>query len=1076
MPLTRLGLLLLASNANAGLVAHWLADDYSTGNWTSTVATGSIEATVQGSPALLEADPGFNGHDVIDFPGGSYFVVPAANNLLAGKQKLTLVAVFKPFSSGSATDGSWWQAQGLIGMEQGGSVSDWGFGYMGDRITGGVGGPDITTFSLAQPLQQFTVAMMTWDGVTQVQKIYRNGKLADSDVRVASAPRNPGEFVLGAMTPTGGTPFNGQIAELQVFDTDESANAATIFDALKNKYQGGVMLDYAKLNSRGGTFIFNDTTGATTNVSNPADFDIFLDGSVTALPDADVTVTKTGGVTTVKFVAPVAIDISYPYSISVPRAAGGPQTVEGFLLPFSMPAATTMAGPAGAVNRWGIRQYIGTPVTGDLNGAVDVATPATAAFTDDTDAPVFNHADPNTNGGVASQGNFNNDLPILGDTGADDNWVVLGRTQITVTGEATRTYSIHSDDGFALRIVGPAGGGFVSTGGSGRVDPGDDETIIRDGGTGDSDTRGVYHFAGAGTYDVFYLGWDGGSGGYHEVAWAEGTQREDRHTNTWQLLGTPSDPEVPALRERWVTNIPGPAGTAGNFGVRTYKVVTTAGGNPVEANGSLTAGSEFLRLTTRQPSDVDGLTIDTQMTYLNRRDPNNGGGGGMIPGDQPFPGDDGGADDNNVVTTAKGRINITATGSYTFAYAGDDSFLLRIKGVNGNPDPSWRVASNQSTFQMSNPNEWFYEPAGEINGRGVIDLAAGLYDLEFITTEGGGGFYYELAAAAGVWINANPPEGFRLVGYVAPLASVLIPKIDSPGWSVLTGEPNNNTWGSTINGAEARIAATAGAPTIWDELNFDDPQNGGGGNFTPNTPFPKNTAADDNDYAMKAEGILTITEAGDYNLGYQGDDGGYMYVYGHAGTTDPDISSIYFTNLPAVATITTAPGSTANNAIRTESGTGNSRTLVTVPLAVGKYRIVTLVYEGAGGSWWEVIGAKAGFDETFVVPLLSRIGATSIPVTSGLPVVEQPLIADDSNFKLTSVSISGNPVTTVSFNIGTQDGFTYTVQGSINLVDWIPLDTNVPATGTSTPFTANLVDYPALNGQSKVFFRAVRNP
>lgn len=1076
-PLTRLGLLLLASNVEAGLVANWLADDYVSGNWTSTAATGSIVANVQGGPALIDgtSDPFFNGHDMIDFPGGSYFVVPGANNPLAGKQKMTLVAVFKPAASGSQTDGSWWQAQGLIGMEQGGSVADWGLGYMGDRIAAGSGGPDITTFSLAQPLNQFTVAMFTWDGTTQVQKVYRNGKLADTDVRVASAPRNRADFALGAMTTGGGTPFNGYITELQMFDSDESANAATIYETLKNKYQGGVVLDYAKLNTRGGTFILHDSTGGTTNVTNPANFDVFLDGSATPLPDSDVTVTKTGGVTTVRFVAPVTIDIGYPYILSVPKTAGGPQTIEGNFIPFSMPAANTMASPAGAVNRWGIREYIGTPANGTLDGAVAIAQPASAAFTDDTDAPVLNHADPQTNGGVASQGNFNNDLPIVGNTGADDNWVVLGRTQITVGAEATRTFSIHSDDGFALRITGPAGSGFVATGGSGRVDPGDDETVIRDGGTGDSDTRAVYHFAAAGTYDVLYLGWDGGSGGYHEVAWAEGIQREDRHTNTWQLLGTPSDPEVPALRERWVTNVPGPAGTDGAWGVRTYLTVTTAAGNPVESNGSLTNASNFLAQTTRQPSDPNGLTIDTQMAYLNRRDPQNGGGGGLFPGDTPFPGDTG-ADDNNVVTTGKSRINITSAGPYTFVYAGDDTFLVRVKGVNGNPDPSWRIASGQGQFQMSNPNEWFYEPAGEINGRGVIDLPVGQYDIEFVTSEGGGGFYYELSTAPGVWINANPPNGFNLIGYVAPLPSVLIPKIDSPGWSVLTGDPNNNTWGATINGAEARITATAGAPTTWDELNFDDPQNGGGGNFAPNNPFPKNTPADDNDYAMKAEGILTITEAGDYNLGYQGDDGGYMYIYGHAGNPDPDIASIYSTNLPAVAQLVSAPGSTAVNAIKTEAGTGNSRTIVTVPLQAGKYRIVTLVYEGGGGSWWEVIGAKAGFDETFVLPLLSRVGATSIPLSNGLPIVAQPLIVDDSNFKLTSLSISGNPVSTVSFNIGTQDGATYTVQGSTNLVTWIDLNTNVPATGSSTPFTANLADYPALNGQTKVFFRAVRNP
>jgi hypothetical protein len=97
-----------------------------------------------------------------------------------------------------------------------------------------------------------------------------------------------------------------------------------------------------------------------------------------------------------------------------------------------------------------------------------------------------------------------------------------------------------------------------------------------------------------------------------------------------------------------------------------------------------------------------------------------------------------------VVTVAKGRINIPTTGTYTFWAQGDDGFLLRIKGVNGAPNPKWSRATQGGNdgagrFEMSNPNELFFENGtGNSDTRGIITLNAGEYDLEYLHWEGGG--------------------------------------------------------------------------------------------------------------------------------------------------------------------------------------------------------------------------------------------------------------------------------------------------------------------------------------------------
>ena len=93
------------------------------------------------------------------------------------------------------------------------------------------------------------------------------------------------------------------------------------------------------------------------------------------------------------------------------------------------------------------------------------------------------------------------------------------------------------------------------------------------------------------------------------------------------------------------------------------------------------------------------------------------------------------------MTVAKGRVSIPTTGTYTFIATSDDGMIFRIKGTDGNPDPSLKrmtATNGGARFEMSNPNEGFFDGAG-VPTRFIVDLQAGEYDIEFITVENVGG-------------------------------------------------------------------------------------------------------------------------------------------------------------------------------------------------------------------------------------------------------------------------------------------------------------------------------------------------
>ncbi len=861
-------------------------------------------------------------------------------------------------------------------------------GHWGDDI-----GPD-QGINIATPINSWH--HITFVNQGQTQSIYQDGVLVVGPGATGANANNALGNILIATAFDNGS-FVGGLDEVKIF-----GDQALTVEEIQAEMTSGLTLynlaapSLAELTNAGYRFQFTDSPSSTVNTATVL---LQIDGAAVT-----PTVVKEGGVTTVTYVAtPSPIPgTTHTYSLTAKDQTNTDISSNGSLRAPYFPAAP-LPGPAGGEGFWGMREVQVTEGWGaTLEAAVQylMELPETAdpddesiVIVDAANVPVVNHSDPDNS---PNKGNFNNDFPLLSDQeGVDDNQLLsLSKTRLVVPAAGEYTFAARSDDGFGLRVTGgPVGntGRFTAYYGNGTIDTSDPQTLAHPAPTGDSTTRGVYTFSAPGTYDVTFVAYEAAGGAFWELAWAPGHHPRERDTGSWSLVGNPNDPAVTAIpfTPRWPTELPGPLGGAGTWGIRTYL--------DAEAVDTLQQTMDFLANTDRTPADGDDLTLDVQSPFLNARDPDNTGVSGHLPDDVDFPGNLPG-DDDRLVTVAKGRLQVDAAGPYTFSFRGDDGFLFRLKGVNG-PNPIFkRVTRSNSAdvngrFEMSNPNEVFFEVGtGDSDTRGIIELAAGVYDAEYVHWEGAGGFWYEVGVVAG----EHPHDGgttplWRALGGEGVTGTLTAPGLADPGWTVESATPGRPEFAFTIDGGEAAIDATladdtapAAKTSTWDVINFTDPEAGAEGSYSPSNPWPLNTPADDNNYAMRATGSLVITAAGEYHLGFQGDDGGYLIINGPG---NPQWSEIVFSNHADLAMIVEeVPDSGINNAIRLEVGTGNSHTVGSITLEPGTYTLKAFVYEGGGGSWWELFGRQASAVPTSY-PLLAR-GPGSVMEPIGLRLVD----------------------------------------------------------------------------------------
>jgi hypothetical protein len=326
-------------------------------------------------------------------------------------------------------------------------------------------------------------------------------------------------------------------------------------------------------------------------------------------------------------------------------------------------------------------------------------------------------------------------IPFLTDIpGVDDNDVqaVYKGTVVVPAGQGgPYTFNVHSDDGFALRVLSQKSGGSLaqhkfSTVRNGQLDT--DGTLVYMGPTGDSNTQGVINLA-PGTYDIEYLSWEDGGGAFWEVSTAKGDFVNGRAAPPrWLALGDStllpqSGPFPQAAR------LTAPA-TVKNFGFQTDigTLISTYRANPaITAQGTVAD----VVLNGQGGAPDTSATIDPSLIHA-------------------FP--NGGGDNFSTAVTGTFQVldtNGAAGETLTFGLFGDDNAALHIvgqsfTGVGGDENAVIATPAGES-------DSWLVADyrTGNTNAYGLLSLPEGTYNFEAFQLEEGGGSGLQVFVASG---------------------------------------------------------------------------------------------------------------------------------------------------------------------------------------------------------------------------------------------------------------------------------------------------------------------------------------
>jgi len=210
-----------------------------------------------------------------------------------------------------------------------------------------------------------------------------------------------------------------------------------------------------------------------------------------------------------------------------------------------------------------------------------------------------------------------------------------------------------------------------------------------------------------------------------------------------------------------LTGLGGPAGTAGNWGVRQ---VWNAG----RADAVVSAAAIALQAT--QPG-FTGLLQDSTAPFINFALTSNPGAGGLFPDDLPLPAETAGLAVSDFVILARASVKIPRSGDWTIGVHSDEGFALRFVGhpfdsVNGNG-----VRDDNFPEYMG-----FLTETANSNTRGIQKgLAAGTYEIEFVGFQRASGSFYEIYAAEGAFEDDAGTDQWQLIGAPAGLEIVAPP-------------------------------------------------------------------------------------------------------------------------------------------------------------------------------------------------------------------------------------------------------------------------------------------------------------
>ena len=511
--------------------------------------------------------------------------------------------------------------------------------------------------------------------------------------------------------------------------------------------------------------------------------------------------------------------------------------------------------------------------------------------------------------------------------------------------------------------------------------------------------------------------------------------------------GLPTDPILPPFG----TIVANPGGP-GTFGVRE---IIAPGGNIIQTRDALLA-------------DTGGMTA--QLPILDVTDPDTNANGGPVLGGTPTPYlNDAPGDTNDMKTIATGKLNVQQTGHYTFNFHGDDGFAARVVGV------PWGFVGGAGQIDIADPTTvYFFGGTGDHNTQAEIYLEAGIYDFEYVNWEGGGGAYYEVSTHSGRLGNGEPGNWLPLGACdVLPGFVVAGPSLVGLSGPVDVAKLNGGTGGDPGGGEGASPSRFSG-PNGNDGIRaqIQAAIDGGDPNLNQNTHpdtliaenQTPNPAQNDN-YRLRVTGEFVIDdgdatpgESLDLTFTIRNDDGGQLRILGQDFTATAGDGRTFLEDIDG------------DMALTADFFTGNTNALGHITLTEGVYPFEAYMYEGGGGSRFEVQaspGHVGGFGGSFFVPSFPIPDPIVIPDNHGIPVGAPELVistglppqpySQDFEFPDGTTDLGDGSV------IGASDGINQVLGGQLRLTDSLTAGTRssfrVPALPNSSSGWHATFDY-----------------
>jgi hypothetical protein len=163
-----------------------------------------------------------------------------------------------------------------------------------------------------------------------------------------------------------------------------------------------------------------------------------------------------------------------------------------------------------------------------------------------------------------------------------------------------------------------------------------------------------------------------------------------------------------------------------------------------------------------------GKVHDTTVPVINLGESTNPNSGGLFPDDQPLPAESQQLTANDFAVIGDAYVKIPTAGDWTIGVHSDEGFGLRFIGAPFDSVSGAGLRDDYYPEYMFNPNN-----TADSNSRGILkNVAAGVYEVQFIGYERTGAAHFEVYAANGAFVEDADTGDWKLLGETGGLELV----------------------------------------------------------------------------------------------------------------------------------------------------------------------------------------------------------------------------------------------------------------------------------------------------------------